>query len=445
MTIDIKKPIITIINILERNGFEAFIVGGCVRDSLLNKKPHDWDITTNALPEQVISCFKGYRVIETGLKHGTVTVMLDGEPYEITTYRVDGKYSDNRHPDSVRFVSSLKADLSRRDFTVNAMAYSPSVGLIDYFGGQEDLKNKLIKCVGEPDKRFQEDALRIMRAVRFASVYDFFISADTASAVKSNVNLLENIAVERISSELNKLLCGKGAKQMLLQFWDVISFIIPEIKASVGFPQKNPYHCYDVYEHIAESVANAPENLTIRLTLLFHDIGKPKCCGTYEDGTAHFYGHPKASSEMAVDILKRMRYDNNTIKRVRDLILYHDADLQPGQKNIKRWLNKIGEEEFRQLLEVRRADIKAQSERYKNDRLIMLDKVEALLNEVLRQRQCFSLMDLAVSGSDLIDAGIPQGRQIGEILNRLMDLVIDGKIENEKSKLLARASSFYCR
>jgi len=436
MTINIPVSVKEIINILEHNGFEAYVVGGCVRDSLLGKEPHDWDITTNALPEQMMECFKEYKVIETGLKHGTLTVMINQESFEITTYRVDGIYSDNRHPDTVHFVSGLKEDLSRRDFTINSMAYNSSKGLVDYFNGQIDLQSGTISCVGDADTRFQEDALRIMRAMRFASTYGFCIQVATAQAIRDNELLLNNIAVERISTELNKLICGKGASKILNQFEDVLSIVIPEIKSMIGFQQHNPYHYLDVWEHTIESITQAPESLVLRLSMLFHDIAKPQCYSEDEQHVGHFYGHPQVSSDMAVEILKRLKYDNATIMRVRDLVLYHDADIQPRQKYIRRWLNKIGEETFRQLLEIKKADIKAQVFEYQADRLQLIDDSEIVLSGILEQQQCFSLKDLAVNGHDLMQVGVPEGKDIGIELNRLMNMVIDGDIENDKNKLL---------
>ena len=435
--IDLPSSVQKIINVLQSNGYEAYVVGGCVRDSLLGKAPHDWDITTNALPDQTMKCFDDYKIIETGLKHGTVTVMIGNEPFEITTYRIDGEYSDNRHPDTVKFVSNLKEDLSRRDFTINAMAYNPSDGLIDYFNGQIDLQSKAIRCVGNPNTRFQEDALRIMRAIRFASVYGFCIQTATAQAINDNKELLDNIAMERINVELSKMICGKGAKRMLLQFSNIISLIIPEFKDCLKFNQNNPYHYLNVWEHTVESINQAPSNNVLRLTMLFHDIGKPLCYSEDENHIGHFYGHPQISSDIAVEVLKRLRYDNYTLMRVRDLISYHDADILPKNKSVKRWLNKIEEETFRQLLDVKRADIKAQVEEYKDDRLKVLDDVENCLNQVLEQRQCFCIKDLMVNGHDLMSLGIPEGQKIGITLHNLMDMVINDEIENDKEKLLS--------
>jgi tRNA nucleotidyltransferase (CCA-adding enzyme) len=431
-----------IINILEANGYEAYAVGGCVRDSLLGKQPKDWDICTSALPEQTMECFKQHHIIETGLQHGTITLMLSHQPYEITTYRIDGVYSDNRRPDTVAFTGSLKDDLSRRDFTINAMAYNPKSGVADYFGGQKDLQSGIIRCVGEADKRFGEDALRIMRALRFASVLGFSIEEDTSCSIFRNMKLLQNIAVERIASELTKLITGGGAFDILVKYTDIIAEFIPEISPMAGFEQNNPHHCNDVLRHTLKSVAYAPSDIVLRLIMLFHDIGKPKCY-TEDEGIGHFYGHPQISSDMARGILGRLKFDNNTIDRVTMLILYHDADLQPRRKHIKRWLHKMGEDMFRQLVEVKRADAKAQAAAFRQMKLVVLDEVSVILDEIIAQQQCFSLKDLAVNGRDLLEAGVPQGVQVGVILNRLMDMVIEEQIPNDRAELLAAVQELF--
>jgi tRNA nucleotidyltransferase (CCA-adding enzyme) len=438
VNIKIPDEVQYIIDTLENNGSEAYAVGGCVRDSLLGKEPEDWDICTPALPEHTMKYFAEHHVIETGLKHGTITLMLNRKPFEITTYRIDGDYTDNRHPDKVEFANDLIEDLSRRDFTINAMAYNPKRGVVDLFGGAKDLSSGIIKCVGDADRRFQEDALRIMRALRFASVLGFSIDDDTSKAMIGNKKLLNNIAAERIAGELNKLIIGNGARDVLLEHIAVITEIIPEMSPAIGFEQNNPYHCYDVLNHILFSVENAPKDVRIRLAMLFHDIAKPECY-TETDGTGHFYKHPAAGSDMAGKILLRLRYDKETIKTVTQLILHHDTGVKPHGKHIKRWLNKIGEERLRQLLEVKRADAMAQSAGSRQKKIDELDEVLILMDEIVEQRQCFSLKDLAVNGSDLITLGIPGGVKIGAILNQLMDMVIEEQIENDKMKLLETA------
>jgi tRNA nucleotidyltransferase (CCA-adding enzyme) len=341
---------------------------------------------------------------------------------------------DNRRPDKVKFVNVLKRDLARRDFSINAMAYNPTTGLIDYYGGQQDLADKLIKCVGNPNKRFQEDALRIMRALRFAAALGFEIEKTTAQAMHDNRKLLNNIAVERIAIELNKLLLGNNVRELLLAHFDILTTIIPELSAARGFKQNNPYHCYDVLEHILYSVENAPKDIIIRLIMLFHDIGKPNCYSE-ADGIGHFYGHPQASTDMTKDILTRLKYDNDTIKAVTELVLYHDSEINRKQ-HIKRWLNKIGEERFRQLIKVKKADALAQAEHVRQDRIAELNGLLIKLDEILAEQQCFSLKDLEVNGRDLLEAGVPQGTQIGVILNRLMDMVIDDEAANDREVLL---------
>lgn len=430
-----------IITTLINHGHEAFIVGGCVRDSLLGLEPHDWDICTSATPDEMKQCFGNYHVIETGLKHGTLTVVLDGEQYEVTTYRVDGEYSDNRHPDVVRFVTDIKSDLSRRDFTINSMAYGVFVGLIDYFDGEQDLKQKVIRCVGNPNDRFREDALRIMRALRFASTYRFSIEKQTAASIHELSHLLKNIAVERINVELSKLLCGVGAKNILRDYIDVLGIFIPELLPMVGFNQNNPHHIYDVWNHTTEAVKNAENVLVIKLAALLHDVGKPHCYTEDEQGIGHFYGHANISMDITETVLKRLKFDNDTIHNVVELVKYHDADIQPRNKHVKRWLNKIGEDGLKRLVALKRADVMAQSELDREERLIQLDDVLMCIETVIAQQQCFSLKDLAVNGRDLMDTGVPQGVQIGVVLNGLLDMVLDEQIENDQKALLEAVKS----
>ena len=436
MNINIPDDVNCIINKLEEHGYEAYAVGGCVRDILMGRSPKDWDVCTSALPEQMTEVFKGKRIIETGLKHGTITLMIDKNPYEITTYRVDGKYSDNRRPDNVKFVNVLKRDLARRDFTINAMAFNPKTGLVDYYNGQQDLINKKIKCVGNPDKRFREDALRIMRAIRFASELEFTIETDTLESIYNNQPLLRNIAAERTAIEINKLLLGNKPGTTMFQYYRVLGEIIPEILPMVGFEQNTPYHCYDVFTHSLQSVDNSPTDIKIRLTMLFHDIGKPHCYTEDENGVGHFYGHPAISVKLAEKILKRLKYDNDTIQTVSELILYHDADIRASHKNIRKWLNRIGEERYRQLLQVKTADCMAQTYDLREKRRTDIENIIFELDEVIAQQQCFSLKNLAVNGRDLVSSGIPEGVIIGKILNKLLDLVINEEVENNKDQLI---------
>lgn len=430
-----------IIDTLAAAGFEAYVVGGCVRDSLLGLKPHDWDICTSATPDEVMRCFQGLKIIGTGLKHGTVTIMDGYVGYEVTTFRTDSTYSDNRHPDSVRFTLSLEEDLARRDFAMNAMAYSDSTGLIDPFGGQEALKRRQVTCVGAPQDRFGEDALRILRALRFSATYDFDIEAKTGEAIHELSSRLKYISKERICSELCRLLLGPGVLRILLEYSDVITTIIPELTPCVGFEQKNRYHQYTVYDHIAHAVANyTGQDLSVKVALLLHDIGKPKCYTEDEKG-GHFYGHAVPSHEISKGVLTRLRFDGQTRREVLDLVLYHDAVIEPTPKTVRRWLGKIGEARFRQLLDVRMADIKAHREDTQASRIERCQSLRTILNEVIAQEQCFSLKHLAISGKDILALGVPQGKQIGEVLNKILDEVIAGELVNERPVLLERAKS----
>jgi len=428
-----------IIERLESSGFEAWVVGGCVRDSLLGQTPDDWDIATNALPEQVVALFQGYTVVETGLKHGTVTVVSEGHNMEVTTYRIDGVYEDCRHPEQVVFTDDIHRDLKRRDFTVNAMAYHPIRGIIDDFGGQKDLKNRKICAVGDPALRVREDALRIMRGLRFAAVLGFSLDSATADALKENRALLQNIAAERIRVELSKLLCGQNVKPILLEYRDVLAEIIPELSPMFGFEQKNPHHYLDVWSHTVEALAASKPDLTVRLGLLFHDIGKPSCFSVDEKGVGHFYGHPDKSEEIAVAVLNRLRFDHATIQQVRQLVRWHDCDILPEGKSVKRWLNRLGEDGMRQLLAVKAADRGATNHRFENWSVLAL--VEQKMETVLRENQCFTREKLAISGKDLLALGVPEGPEVGALLDELLNLVIEEKMPNQPTVLRNRAKA----
>lgn len=426
-----------IIAVLKSNGFDAYVVGGCVRDSLLSKAPKDWDICTSAKPDEVIRCFRNRRIIETGLKHGTVTVVVDDDQYEVTTFRVDGKYSDNRHPDSVQYVSNVEADLARRDFTINAMAYNDDDGLIDPFGGASDIENRTISCVRNPDDRFREDALRIMRALRFASVYGFSIDEATAWSIHQNRRLLHNIAAERITAELSKLICGEGVLDVLLVFSDVMATIIPELEPCIGFNQNNKYHCYTIYDHIAVAVANSTgDDLVVRMALLLHDIGKP-CCYTEDENGGHFHGHGVFSRDLAEKALSRLRFDNKTRDAILELVLYHDSLIEPTPKTIRRWLNKIGFEQLNRWLRIRIADIKAHTPGTQGDKILKCTDIGILM--VNEMNHCFSLKDLEINGREVMALGVPEGKQVGFILNELLNAVINGDIPNDKSQLIEKA------
>ena len=438
MKINMPSEVNYIISTLEKNGYEAYAVGGCIRDAVMGKEPKDWDVCTPALPEQTMQYFSGHHIIETGLKHGTLTLVISGKPFEITTYRVDGEYSDNRRPDEVKFVNCLKDDLSRRDFTINAMAYNPALGLADFFDGMSDIQRRVIRCVGDADKRFQEDSLRIMRALRFASVLDFEIEAETSAAIDRNKKLLANIAVQRVAGEINMLVTGQNAEAVLRDFVPVMEEIIPEISAMVGFEQNNRFHNLDVWNHTIKSMSSAPPDTTLRLAMMLHDVAKPRCY-TEVDSIGRFYGHPQTGSDMAKEILSRLKYDSDTIETVTQLILHHDADIKPQSKSVKKWLNRIGEKRFRQLMEVKRADATAKPEKPRQEKISELENILPVLDEVIEQGQCFSLSDLAVNGGDLINIGIPEGVEIGKALNKLLEMVIDESVKNDKEALLKAA------
>lgn len=434
--INIPNGAALILAMLKHYGFDAYVVGGCVRDSLLGLQPKDWDICTSALPEQVEEIFKDNRIIETGLKHGTVTIVMDDGQYEVTTFRTDGAYSDCRRPDNVTFVRNVEDDLARRDFTINALAYDGRGQLIDLYGGMYHLEHGVISCVGNADDRFNEDALRIMRALRFASVYGFKIADETAVAIHKNAKLLNNIAVERINVELCKLLCGKGALQILLDYNDIIATIIPDFKPCIGFDQNNRYHQYTVYDHIAHAVDNYKgTDIIVKLALFLHDIGKPTCYTEDENG-GHFHGHGIPSRNIAEQILQRLRFDNKTQKDVTELVLYHDSVIEPTPKTVKRWLNKIGEEQLLRLLDIRMADILAHAEGTQESRIERCVAVRELMNSIISEEQCFSIKDLLIRGADILNLGVPQSKLVGEILNHLLDRVISGELDNKREVLI---------
>ncbi|MCL1854098.1 MAG: CCA tRNA nucleotidyltransferase [Clostridia bacterium] len=438
MSIRLPGEVEYIIDTLETNGYDAYAVGGCVRDGLLGKEPKDWDICTPAPPAKTLNIFGAHHIIETGLKHGTVTLMIRHQPFEITTYRVDGPYSDCRRPDRITFVSCLREDLSRRDFTINAMAYHPSRGTVDFFGGMRDLKAGVIRCVGDAGVRFGEDALRIMRALRLAAELGFTIDSATSAAMLDRKNLLGTISAERIAGELNRLIVGDGAGGLLLKHMPVLTAIIPELEPAIGFEQHNPHHCYDVMTHILVSVDNAAKDVSIRLAMLLHDIAKPECY-TEEDGIGRFHGHPRVGSERVKEILTRLKYDRDTTETVTQLVLYHDAEILPDRRNIKGWLNRIGEARVRKLIHVKRADAMAQEIRCRHGKLRTLDEIGKILDDVILRGQCFALKDLEVCGRDLLAMGVPEGAEIGAVLRRLLELVIGEQIENERVALLAEA------
>lgn len=437
--ITLPEQVARLIRRLEEYGYEAFIVGGCVRDSLMRRKPNDWDICTSAKPEEMLSCFQDFRVLKTGLKHGTLTVLADGQPFEITTYRVDGDYSDGRHPDQVLFTADLTKDLSRRDFTINAMAWHPSKGLIDLFGGAGDLKQGCIRCVGEADRRFQEDALRIMRAVRFSSQLGFEIEEKTESAISACLPLLENVSAERLRVEFDKLLCGPAARKTLICYPQVIAAFIPEVRPMFDLHQRNRHHIYTVWEHTIHAVSNIRPVPALRLCAFFHDIGKPGQMTVDEDGCGHFYKHELLSEEIAEQIMLRLKYDNGTRATVTEIIRNHSVVFCPTPKQARRLLARLGEEKLRMLIELEIADVKSQNPLYCEERLANIFSFEKMVEQVLAAKECFSLRSLSIGGRELLELGIPQGPRIGKILNLLLQQVIDEVLPNERTALITAA------
>lgn len=421
---------------LEASGFEAFVVGGAVRDHVMDKHTaKDWDITTNALPQEVKVVFQGFNLIETGLKHGTVTAVIDEMPVEITTYRIDGHYSDHRRPDKVSFTRSLMDDLMRRDFTMNALAYNPKVGIVDYYGGIDDIQRGLVRCVGDPDSRFQEDGLRMLRAIRFASVYDMQIDEATIEAIHHNKELLKNIAVERIQVELTKMLCGRGVSNVLRDFADIIAVCIPDITPMFAFEQHNPHHDKNVWNHTIAVVSNTPAEPILRWSALLHDIGKPSCFSLADDGIGHFYGHAEISTKLTDSILYKLKFDTASRERIIKLVRYHDLPIAPEKKTVKRLMNKLGVEVLFQLIELHKADTLGQSAICMN-RIAEYDKVATVLNEILHEEACFSLKSLAVNGNDMLALGL-FGKDVGTALNECLNAVIDESVSNNKADLLA--------
>jgi len=439
MRIELPTAVEIAINKLTAAGHEAYIVGGCVRDALLGAQPHDYDMTTSALPEETEKVFSEYRIFETGIKHGTVTVLINGEPLEITTFRVDGAYNDHRRPEEVTFTRSLQEDVARRDFTVNAMAYSPDTGIMDFWGGREDLKNGVIRAVGEPDRRFNEDALRIMRAARFASVLGFRIESETSDSMIRNKALLQNISAERINVELSKLLVGDGCERILTEYAVILTEIIPELAPAIGFDQKNHHHIYDVYTHTVKAVSACPKDRNIRMAALLHDVGKPSVFTVGNDGEGHFYGHSEVSVEMARDILNRLRFDNASKEEILKLIKYHDPVIPVDRVAVGRWARRLGMETLFKLLDLKSADNLAQAPQYA-DRLRGYDRIRDIANEMIAENACFSLKNLAVNGGDLIsECGYTPGKSVGNALAALLEAVISEELPNEREALLARA------
>ncbi|MBO5163607.1 MAG: CCA tRNA nucleotidyltransferase [Ruminococcus sp.] len=434
------KNCLYILEKLESSGFEAYPVGGCVRDMLMNRIPHDFDIATNALPDQITEVFSADKVIPTGIKHGTVTVLKNGMPFEVTTFRIDGKYSDSRRPDNVSFTNDLRADLARRDFTVNAVAMDSKGNIFDPFNGRKDIENRIIRCVGDPEERFSEDALRILRSLRFSSVLDFQIEENTAAAALRQKDRLGSISSERISAELIKLLSGVNCVDVMLRFRDMIGQIIPELIPCFDFDQRSRYHKYTVYEHTVRAVNAIPSRVngenTLRLAMLLHDVGKPEMFTLDENGFGHFKGHAKASADKARLILKRLKFDNKTITAVCEIISRH-SDKIVSEKQIKRIMSSIGLDGFLMLIEAKKADNAAKQEFVLAENA-EFDRFAETARQLAAEKSCISLADMAVNGSDLISLGF-KGREIGVCLRALLELIIDEVLTNDRTALLKRA------
>ena len=438
-----------IISELNENGFEAYIVGGCVRDSLLGKLPHDWDITTSATPQEVKRIFK--RTVDTGIQHGTVTVLVDrthsdgGEyAYEVTTSRVDGIYEDHRRPKEVSFSTSLSEDLKRRDFTINAMAYNDAEGVIDIFGGREDLTKKLIRCVGEPSERFDEDALRILRAARFAAQLGFSIDEPTKAAMKNQAKYLHDISAERIREELTKLIISDNPSMLVAAYEiGITNEFLPEFDLMMNTPQNNPNHTYSVGIHTIKVMENVPNDVTLRYAALLHDVGKSECRTTDENGTDHYYGHQDKGSKLAYDILRRLKFDNETIDKVTKLVLYHDYGIS-GNVNIKsfrRFLAKLGVENFDDYIIIRNADRLGQSDYNREIKEKNISELKKMYDEVISQNQCLTVKNLNIDGKDLIALGMKPGKKLGDVLKDLLEKVLDEPDLNKKDELIRLAKN----
>lgn len=437
MRIELPKKIIRTIDLLNKSGFDAYVVGGCVRDTILGNKPFDWDISTSALPCEISSVFNEYKTIETGLKHGTITVIMGDLPVEITSFRIDGEYSDFRHPDFVSFTKDLHSDLSRRDFTINSLAYNHTSGLVDLFDGVKDIHDGIIRCVGNPKQRFAEDALRIMRALRFSSVLGFTIEEETDNAIHSLAYLLHNIAAERISCELSKLLIGKNVYNVLINHHDIFSAIIPELQSQAGFEQVGKKHAYDIWGHTCQAVANIEPELLLRLSMLLHDTGKPETHIFDENGNSLFRNHAAVGEKIAYTTLTRLRFDNKTIKKVAFLVGMHDFELPKNKIQLKKLLRHTGIDIFKLLLKIKKADRGALSKDFA-DISYELQEVNKMLKTIIENKEAFSLDTLAIDGKMLISEGIT-GKATGKMLSYLLDAVIEDKCDNDVKSLLEYA------
>lgn len=435
MKINLPTDVENIIQTLETAGFEAYAVGGCVRDTLLGRAPKDWDVTTSAKPEEVKSLFS--HTIDTGIEHGTVTVMCNHVGYEVTTYRIDGEYEDARHPKEVTFTSNLAEDLRRRDFTINAMAYSPNAGLVDLFEGAEDLENHVIRCVGNAHERFSEDALRMLRAIRFSAQLGFEIQDETCDAIRDLADTIQKISAERIATELIKTIMSDHPQDFRKAYeLGLTKYILPEFDAMMNTPQVSKHHMYNVGEHTLASLDYIEAQKVLRLAMLLHDVAKPLCISIDEEGQNHFYGHPQKGAEMAVKILRRLKLDNDTIKKVKTLVYYHDERKPATPIHMRRMMNEIGVEMLPSLFAVKYADVMAQSDYRKDEKLAYIESLRAEYQGCLDRGECVSLKNLAVNGADLLEIGVSQGKQVGEMLKYLLEIVLEQPEKNTREELL---------
>ncbi len=443
MTITMPITVQNIIQIIKSNGFNAYIVGGCVRDSFQGRTPYDWDITTNATPQDTMKIFKDYKQIHNGIKHGTVGVVYDNDLYEITTFRVDGNYKDNRRPENVSFSKNIEDDLTRRDFTINAIAYNDEDGIIDICNGIEDINNKIIRCVGNPDKRFNEDALRILRALRFSATFGYKIESKTHNSIIKNKKLLHNISKERVAVELIKLLIGDYCGEVLRSYHEVIFEIIPELKIMYKYNQHNPYHNLDLWEHTVTAVENIKADKTLRMVMLLHDLGKPHVQEKDENNICHYHNHAEHSEKIANEILKNLKFSRKFSTDVKTLIYYHDYFCSPTHKAVKRLLNKIGFDYAYKLADVQLADSCAKSAYHHQDQIERINSYVKILDEIKSSNELITIKDLNINGCNLIALGIEKGKTIGDILNYLLVEVQENNLENDKTILLAKAEEYY--
>jgi len=439
MKMVLPKDVQNIIATLQMNGHEAYAVGGCVRDCVLGKEPNDWDITTSAKPEAVKALFE--RTIDTGIEHGTVTIMVGATGYEVTTYRIDGKYEDGRHPTEVTFTASLEEDLKRRDFTINAMAYNDQDGLVDIFCGMDDLENGIIRAVGNPVERFSEDALRMLRAMRFAAQLGFEVEADTYDAICKLAPTLEKVSAERIQVELVKLLCSSHPELIRDTYKSGLTRVfLPEFDRMMETEQNCRHHCYSVGEHTIKALETVPADKVLRLTMLLHDVAKPNCRRVDEEGKDHFKGHPVVGADMAKEILQRLKFDNDTIRKVCRLVKYHDERPQINRVDIRKAIVKIGPDAFPQMLDVKDADIAAQSQYKRESKIENMKEFRRIYQEIIDEGDCIRMSDMKITGKDLMSLGLPQGQRIGEVLNALFERVVEDCSLNDHEYLMAEAA-----